>query len=191
MDFRTIEIAGNLPAPFLLGCGLTSSLLEQVAALLSSASYYHSCFISYSHKDKQFATRLFHALTDKSVRCWLDEKQLEPGQDIEEGVHRGITLSEKIILCCSVNALGSWWVDSEIEKAFARERELWKRQTQKVSIVMPLDLDGYLFKWQGAKAAEIRRRVAIDFTRLKQDPEKFDRQLELLVSALQIKPRCD
>ena len=191
LDFRTVEIAGKLPSQFLLGCGLTPGILQELVLLLSGSSAYHSAFISYSHKDKQFATRLFHALTERSVRCWLDERSLEPGRDIKEGLHEGIASSEKIILCCSIHALSSSWVNSEIENALSIERQRLDVRKEQSPVLIPLDLDGHLHEWRGPRADEIRRRYAIDFTGIKRDSHKFGTQLERLVSALKIKSLFD
>ena len=62
---------------------------------------FYSCFISYAHEDKLFARRLHDALQGRGVRCWLDEKQMLPGDDIYEQVDRGIRLWDKVLLCCS------------------------------------------------------------------------------------------
>jgi len=38
-------------------------------------------------------------------------------------------------------------VDSEIAKAFGKERTLTKQHGKKVVALIPLDLDGYLIQW--------------------------------------------
>jgi hypothetical protein len=59
---------------------------------LSQAIQFFSCFIRYNHTDKAFARRLHDTLQGHGIRCWLDEKQLRPGDDIHEEVDRGIRL---------------------------------------------------------------------------------------------------
>jgi len=59
------------------------------------------CCTGYAHEDKLFARRLHDALQGRGVRCWLDEKQMLPGDDIYEQVDRGIRLRDKVLLCCS------------------------------------------------------------------------------------------
>jgi hypothetical protein len=54
-----------------------------------------SCFISYSHADKSFARRLRDQLQGRGIRCWLDEKQILPGDDIYEQVDHGIKLRKE------------------------------------------------------------------------------------------------
>ncbi len=43
---------------------------------------FYSCFVSYSHADKSFARRLYDTLQGRGIRCWLDEHELLPGDDI-------------------------------------------------------------------------------------------------------------
>jgi TIR domain len=59
---------------------------------------FYSCFISYDHTDKSFASRVHDTLQGRGIRCWLDEKQMLPGDDIYEQVDRGIRLWDKILL---------------------------------------------------------------------------------------------
>jgi TIR domain len=59
---------------------------------------FYSCFISYSHADQSFARRLHDQLQGRGIRCWLDEHQLLPGDDIYEQIDRGIRFWHKVLL---------------------------------------------------------------------------------------------
>ena len=111
-----------------------------------------------------------------------------PGHDIFDEVDRGIRLWDKILLCCSKDSLRSWWVDSEINSAFAKEQQLTKERGQKVRALIPLNLDDYMFsgEWQNGKAKQIKSRLAADFTGWETDNKKFEEQFERLVKALRI-----
>ena len=101
---------GNIPEVFLRGCGLPDTFITYVKSLTVQAIEFYSCFVSYSRTDKSFARRLHDALQGRGIRCWLDEKQMLPGDDIYEQVDRGIRLWDKVLLCCSKDSLTSWWV---------------------------------------------------------------------------------
>ncbi|MCP3960399.1 MAG: toll/interleukin-1 receptor domain-containing protein [bacterium] len=183
---------GKIPEVFLRGCGIPENLLTYLPSLVSSSAFeFYSCFISYSHPDKSFARRLHDQLQGRGIRCWLDEHQMRPGDDIYEMVDRGIRLWDKVLLCCSEASLTSWWVDKEINAAFRKEQRLTRErarelQGRKVLCLVPLNLDGYLLsgRWQSGKAADVLSRLAADFTGWEHDNAKFEGQFERVMLSL-------
>ena len=54
--------------------------------------------------------------------CWLDEHQIPPYGLLYDEIDRGIRLWDKVLWWCSKASLTSWWVNSEINKAFVKEQ---------------------------------------------------------------------
>jgi uncharacterized protein YjbI with pentapeptide repeats len=178
--------SGNIPESFLRGCGVPEDFITYSRSLIGKAIEFYSCFISYSHADKSFARRLHDGLQGRGIRCWLDEHQLLPGQDIYDEVDQGIRLWDKVLLCCSKNSLSSWWVDKEIATAFDKEQALWKERGKKTLALIPLNLDGFMFggEWKDGKAIPIKTRLAADFTGWDTDNSKFEQEFGRVVKAL-------
>lgn len=179
---------GVIPLNFLRACGTPEDLIEYSRNLNQAGEAYCSCFISHSHADKLFAQRLYDLLQARGVRCWFDEHQMFPGDDIFEEVDRGIKLWDKVLLCCSEASMKSWWVDNEVLSVFDKERLLFEERRQKVLALIPLDLDGFIFsdRWQRGYKKQVLARLAADFTEWKVDNEKFRSEFEKLVRALRI-----
>jgi hypothetical protein len=80
--------------------------------------------------------------------------------------------------------LTSWWVDQELATAFQKEEAL-ARSGNTIPVVIPLNLDGFLFddSWSKGFKPLLRRRVAADFTKWQVDAE-FERRVDQLVLTL-------
>lgn len=178
---------GDIPEAFLRGCGLSDEFISYIPSLFSGAAIdFYSCFISYSHEDKSFARRLHDALQGRGIRCWLDEHQILPGDNIYDRIDHGIRVWDKVLLCASRHSLTSGWVNDELKHAFAKEKQLFKERGSEVLSLIPLNLDGYLFSgWDHPNKNQVTERMAPDFTGWESDNAKFEQQLKRVVKALQ------
>jgi uncharacterized protein YjbI with pentapeptide repeats len=177
---------GKIPEIFLRGCGVPEEFIRFLPSFVNKPIQFYSCFISYGHEDKAFAHLLHDRLQGKGIRCWLDEHQLLPGDELHESIDQGIRLWDKVVLCASKASLTSWWVDSEINRAFKKEAQIMQERGKKVLSLIPLNLDGHLFSagYQSGKRPEITSRVAANFVGWEKDLALFDRELEKVIRAL-------
>lgn len=177
----------RLPDVFLRGCGMPEIMITYLPSMIGTAIEFYSCFISYSHADKAFARRVHDMLQGRGIRCWLDEKNVNPGEDIYREVAHGIRYWDKLILCSSEASLKSWWVDNELDIIFEKERQIQEeRNSPHLRLVIPLALDEALFDKanENPKIAQIRKRIAADFRGWEHDNTLFDEQIERVIKAL-------
>jgi uncharacterized protein YjbI with pentapeptide repeats len=206
IDYRTLRRSSGLPRDFLRGCGLSdweiagaemsrpNLSVQEVTDIgnrlieARKKKQYVSCFISYSHRDKAFAEKLLGALQGEGIRCWLDEKEIRPGDDIAESIDRALQRGDKVLLCCSVHSLNSYWCDRELAIALEKEERLTKSHSRPTLVIIPLDLDGYLYDeaWRGAYRAENRRRLASDFKNWESSESDFQKKVKDVIRALRI-----
>ena len=187
IDERTLLRSGLLPVPFLRGCGVSESFINYLPELIKSQQF-HSCFISYSAKDEEFALQLHKKLQNRGVRCWVDREDMKIGDRIRPKIYLGIQSSDKLLLILSEHSVKSPWVESEVETAFEKERASGD------TVLFPIRLDDSVMQTQVAWAAEIRRTRNIgDFRRWK-DLQGYREAFSQLIEALRSgagTPRAD
>lgn len=147
---------------------------------------FHSCFISYSHRDEEFATKLCDLLTSHGVSCWLDRHELTPGDDMFRAVDEAIRTFDKLILCCSENSLNSWWVNREIENVLTREMKVYKTIGRAELKIIPVLLDDSFHEWDGPNATELRRRLALDARNWRNDQLVLEKAVGQLLKAIRV-----
>jgi hypothetical protein len=211
MDQGTLINSHNIPNNFLYGVGLVDWEIE--AAKLKNMSLtsqelnnvlkhiyehhstnpdkYYKCFISYSREEKKFADFLYRKLRDWGIQCWMDQHSILPGNDIRDEISQGINSRDKVILCCSKASLNSYWVNIEIDKALAKEENLWKEYGKRELALISLNLDDYVFKWNSSRANELTRRHIEDVTNWRRSPKKIDHAIQRLEKSLSINNRFD
>jgi hypothetical protein len=124
IDIQTIRHSkGNIPEIFLHGIGIPNSFIVNMKSLVAAMSpiEFYSCFISYSTKDKEFATRIHADLQDHGVQCWFAPEDLKVGDKLRPTFDEAIRLHDKLMVVLSENSIKSPWVEKEVETAFEKE----------------------------------------------------------------------
>jgi uncharacterized protein YjbI with pentapeptide repeats len=160
---------GKIPLEFLRGAGVPDNFIEFMRSLTGKALEFYSCFISYSTKDGEFATRLRADLQGNRVRCWFAQDDIQAGRKIHEQIDEAIRRYDRLLLILSSNSMNSEWVKTEIRKARKRERT----DKEKKRMLFPVRLvsfeaiqDWELFDADEGKdlAIEIREYYIPDFS---------------------------
>lgn len=179
---------GEIPESFLLGCGAPEQFITFMPSLIGviEAFQYHSCFISYSTKDEDFAKRLHSRLRDAKVRVWFAPEDIKGGEKLYDQIERAIQLHDRLLIVLSENSLQSEWVMTEIRKA----REVERRENRRK--LFPIRLVDYevIRKWRcpdadGGKdlAVEVREYFIPDFSNW-ENHDSFESGFERLLKDL-------
>ena len=78
-------------------------------------------FVSYSHEDGAFASRLAEELRSYDIGTWIDKLEMRAGDPLFEKISRGIAESDFLIVILSPNSVNSKWVRREVYSALAKE----------------------------------------------------------------------
>ena len=126
---------GKIPDSFLRGAGVPDNFIAYMRSLTGTAFDFYSCFISYSTKDQEFADRLYADLQAKGVRCWFAREDMKWGDRIHDQIDRAIQVHDRVLMLLSEASMTSKWVETEIRKAFAKEKREARRVLFPISLV--------------------------------------------------------
>jgi len=180
IDFRTLQRSGRLPLAFLRGVGLPDTLIEYLPSLLNQAIQMYSCFISYSSKDQNFAERLHADLQNKGVRCWFAPHDLPIGAKTWDAIDEAIRLRDKLLLILSKNSIASDWVEDEVNKAFAEERN------REQLVLFPVRIDDVIMQTSEPWARKLLEQRNIGDFRKWKDHDAYQKSLDRLLRDLTV-----
>jgi hypothetical protein len=149
-----------------------------LAAQSASPSQYHSCILSYATEDQDFAEKLHADLTSKGVSCWFAPHDLKVGDKLRDKVYKAIQRQDKLLIVLSEHAIGSAWVEEEVDAALDREH-----QQKGTYLLFPIRLDDQVLQTSKAWAIAVRQRYIGDF-RQWTDDALYQRALQRLLRDL-------
>ena len=169
---------GQISEAFLEGAGVPQKFIAYVKSFSENASVHHSCFISYSNEDREFAQKLRNDLRNNGVHCWYIPEELKNGDRVQQNIEQSIRIHEKQILVLSKNSLMRHWVEKEIENA--NEKALKKKK----NILIPVRTDAAALESEQAWAVDLRRSGDIlNFADWKK-PDAYQKTLKHLLALL-------
>ncbi len=148
-----------------------------------------SCFISYNHRDEDFADRLNNRLKAEGIKVFYAPKDMKGGQKLYKQIKTAIEKYEKLIIVLSENSLKSEWVMTEIRKATKLEHD---KGMNKLFPIRLVDFERikdweYFDSDQGKDLAkEVRDYFILDFSNWEND-SAFEESFERLLLGLRTK----
>jgi hypothetical protein len=128
---------GKIPDKFLRDAGVPEEIITHILPLIrcGPAIQWHSCFISHSTKDKEFADRLHARMRAANMRVWYAPEDLKGGKKLHEQLFEAIQLHDKLLLVLSDSSILSEWVMTEIRKALAQEKKENRRKLFPIRLI--------------------------------------------------------
>ncbi len=177
---------GKIPEKFLRGCGVPNEWIDYIPALTTTSIQHYSCFISYSHKDEEFAQKLYDDLQNAGIRCWFAPEEMKGGKKLFDQISDAIRVQDKLLLVLSESSLQSEWVETEIRKC--RKEEL-KTSQQKLFPITLVDFN-VIKEWECFDAdtgkdlgVELREYFIPDFSNWTNENE-YKNSLQRLIKDL-------
>ena len=109
-------------------------LLQSLARTLDP-KYFHSCMISYSHRDEEFVKLLASRLDQLGVNAWTAVEDIQGGRKIHEQIYEAILVHDKLLIVLSAESMKSEWVMSELRRARKEEQATRKRKLFPIRLV--------------------------------------------------------
>jgi hypothetical protein len=95
---------------------------DSVSAHNSPKSDSGGIFLSYSRDDRDEARSIYDALIKAGRECFLDEKNLQPGDRFEDEIRDAIATADEVWIVVSPSSLKSTWVQREAAAAWALKK---------------------------------------------------------------------
>ena len=168
------------PDSFLRDAGVPETIIDSIRPLADHPVEYHTCFISYSSKDVDFAKQLYSDLKSMGIECWFAPKDLKAGEQFPDRIAESIRRCDKLVPILSKDSILSSWVETEV--GIAREREL--QDHMRVLCPIRLDNTAQMSKQDWVKEISNERHIG-DFTNWQQ-PDVYQSELAALLDALKM-----
>jgi TIR domain/Pentapeptide repeats (8 copies) len=181
---------GQIPESFLRGCGVPELLIEYLPSLIGAFQpiQYYSCFISYSSANEEFARRLHGRMQQAKLRVWFAPHNLRGGHKLYDQIDEAIRIYDKLIIVLSEASIRSGWVETELRKAFQKERCENRRTLFPIRLVDWTTLEGWRLPDSSSGkdlAEEVRGYFVPDFSPWKEH-DAFEAAFARLLADLKV-----
>ncbi len=130
IDVDTLYIShGQIPEKFLRDCGVPDEIIDIARTIRNGPPIqWHSCFISHSTKDEEFARCLHSRMRAANMRVWFAPEDLKGGKKLHEQLFEAIQIHDRLLIVLSEHSIQSEWVMTEIRKARETEKKEKRRK---------------------------------------------------------------
>ncbi|NKB60974.1 MAG: TIR domain-containing protein [Gammaproteobacteria bacterium] len=98
----------SIPDVFLEGIGVPRNLVEGLSSFREAFPIQlYSCFISYSHKNEDFAKSLFESLKSENVTVWYAPEEMKSGRKLRDQIDNAIRTHDKLLIVLSEESMDS------------------------------------------------------------------------------------
>ena len=116
------------------------------------------------------------------MRCWFDNHDLPIGAKTLDAIDEAIKFRDKLLVIISKYSIKREWVEDEVQKAFAEERDREPKQL----VLFPVRIDDAVMETQEPWARKLRDQRNIgDFRRWK-DHDNYKQNFERVLRDLTI-----
>ena len=104
----------------------------------------YDVFISHSSQDKATADAVCHALEENGIKCWIAPRDVRPGFNYGAELIDAIYECKVMVLLFSENSNNSEFVQSEVERAFSKQKIIipYRLSNEEISRNLELFLSG-------------------------------------------------
>jgi len=187
-----LHFKDELPQEFLRGCGLRDEEIAYFRSVVGKPIRFYSCFISYSTRDEEFASRLHNDFQAKGIRCWKWDHDARTGRSIWGEIDQAIRVHDKVVLIASESSLKSPAVNREIERAIQEEdRRMKDKHAGKfdgdIDVLFPVRVDDYVLdEWQHERKADVVKKVIADARHWDKDEKVYRKVRDKLIKDLKL-----
>lgn len=194
IDFQTIIQSESIEPIVLENCfGINESIIKERISEVAKKIEYQTIFISYSFKDKAFASNLNDALKRKGISTFLWEKDAPGGRGLKKIMKESVKKQDRLLFIASENSIKSKACHFELLEGRRKQETLWQ------DILFPIHIDNFLFElekddirpldsqdeyWLNIK--ELKELNSIDFSNVKDKVGEleFEKKIMELINGL-------
>ncbi len=96
-------------------------------------------FLCHSSADKWLVENIADELNNANIGIWLDAREMEPGDNLEKEIKRGVRECDTLVVCASPEAIKSKWVHREIQWAKKQKHRYGLKTKVMVAVIRNLN----------------------------------------------------